>query len=186
MTRRIDPPGVKSNSTGSPDSGEPAYIVVGKIRRPHGVHGELVMEVLTDFPERLRPGKKVFIGEAHRPMHIANVRPHNEGALISFTEYEVREEAGLLRNQFVYVPEAELPVLPDGEFYYHELFGLSVFTENGDRLGELTEVLETGANDVYVITAEDGHEILIPAIDEAIRSVDLKSRKMVVRPPDWI
>jgi|WetSurMetagenome_2_1015567.scaffolds.fasta_scaffold282690_2 16S rRNA processing protein RimM len=186
MTRRRTPPTeVSSEMTGSPKSGEPEYIVVGKIRRPHGIYGELVLELMTDFPERLFPGKRVFIGEKHEPYLIEHMRQHNEGALIAFQGLTVREEAARITNSLMYVSARGLPELPKGEYYYHELFGLSVQNEAGDEIGKLTEVLETGANDVYVVISEDGEETLIPALENVVLEIDLQNGRIVVRPPEW-
>jgi 16S rRNA processing protein RimM len=185
MKRRKISPDSDLENSGSPTTGGPEFIAVGKIRRPHGVHGELVMELLTDFPERLEPGKIVFAGEEHEPLKIEQIRPHNEGALIAFDGLMDREEVGRLRNTMIFVPTNSLPDLPEGEFYYHELFGLKAVTETGEVLGEITEVIETGANDVYVITSENGQELLLPALDETIIEIDLDRELVVVRLQDW-
>src|SRR5689334_6929430 len=92
----------KNNVSGSPSSGEPEYLVVGSLRRPHGVRGEMVMQVLTDFPERLQPGTKVYVGDSHRSLALAGARFHNEGLLVRFEGIDSPEEAGRYRNQPVY------------------------------------------------------------------------------------
>jgi 16S rRNA processing protein RimM len=74
--------------TGSPSSGEPVFLVIGKLRRPHGVHGEILMDILTDFPERVRPGLTVYLGEDHRPMKIHSRRTHQNAFLVSIREYQ--------------------------------------------------------------------------------------------------
>ncbi len=165
---------------GSPQSGEPAFVAVGKIRRPHGVRGEVVVEIYTDFPERLKPKKELFVGEKHERLIIRSVRPHNEGLLMGFETYETPEGVGRFRNQILYVPVKSLPPLPDGQYYFHQLLGLTVFDESGQLLGELTEVLETGANDVYVVTSSAGAELLLPAIPDVILNVDLEGHRMIV------
>src|SRR5919109_4747844 len=155
------------NAPGSPD-GEPVYLVVGFLRRAHGVRGEIIMDLHTDFPERLRSGRKLFVGEEHKAMTLAGARPHAKGMLVKFKGIETPEAAGELRNQWVYARAADLPSLPEGKLYQHELFGFHVVDENGDPLGELVEIIETGANDVYVIKGESGSEILLPAIPSVI------------------
>ena len=141
------------NSSGSPD-GEPVYLVVGFLRRAHGVHGEIILDLHTDFPERLQSGKKLFIGEERKPMTLSGSRPHAKGMLLKFKGIETPEEAGQLRNQWVYVKTTELPRLPEGKIYQHELFGFDVVDEGGNSLGELVEIIETGANDVYVVRSQ--------------------------------
>jgi 16S rRNA processing protein RimM len=172
--------GEKSRTSGSPNTGEPAFLAAGKVRRPHGVHGEMVLELYTDFPERLRPETKIFLGEKQIPMILRSARPHNEGLLLSIEGIDTPEDAGKYRNQIVYVLAKTLPALDDGEYYFHELIGLNVVDEDGNALGELTEIVETGANDVYVVTAPSGTEILLPAIPDVILAVDLDARMMRV------
>ena len=182
--RRMSP-GRKRNETGSPGEGEPLFLVVGKLRRPHGIHGEILMDVLTDFPERLLPGKKVLVGEAHQSLEIVNLRRHDPELLISFEGIETREEAGEYRNRLVYVEADALPILPEGEFYHHDLIGLRVENEAGQELGVLEQVLVTGANDVYVVRTVDEQELLLPAIHDVVLEIDPENGKMVVRPMDW-
>lgn len=176
----------RKRNAGSPKSGEPAFLAVGKLRRPHGIHGEIVMEVLTDFPERLRTGRQVLIGESHLPVKIAGVRWHNQLMLICFDGYPDRTSVELFRNQLVVIPVQELPKLPEGQYYQHEIIGLRVVNQSGLEMGVVEQILVTGANDVYLVRGVDGGEILLPAIDEVIRSVDLTTKTMIVAPQEWI
>jgi 16S rRNA processing protein RimM len=172
--------GEKQSSTGSPKIGEPAFLAVGKIHRPHGVHGDVVLELLTDFPERLRPNAKIYLGEKHIPMVLTSARPHGEGLILGIAGINTPEDAGKYRNWIVYVSVKGLPALKKGEYYFHELIGMNVFDETGNRLGELTSIIETGANDVYVVNGDSGTEILLPAIKEVILSVDVERHLMHV------
>lgn len=183
----IDVDKKQSTDSGSPGEGEPEFLAVGKLRRPHGIRGDLVMEILTDFPERLRPGKPVFVGEQeHRPMKISKAHQHSGKLLIGLEGIETREQAGELRNQYVFILTRSAPRLPKGEYYHHELLGLKVLDEQGNTLGILAEILETRANDVYIIRSEDANDLLLPAVDnEVIIQVDLKRQEMIVRPPEW-
>jgi len=172
--------GKKAQPSGSPNAGEPAFLAAGKLRRPHGVHGELVLELYTDFPERLRPRTKVYLGEKHTPMILRSVRVHNEGMLIGFDGIDTPEDAGRYRNQVLYTSTKTLPELNDGEYYFHQLIGLSVEDEAGNLLGKLTEIFETGANDVYTVTDPDGKDILLPAIPDVILNIDLNTKTIRV------
>jgi 16S rRNA processing protein RimM len=158
-------------NTGSP-AGEPLYLSVGFLRRPHGVKGEIVMDLHTDFPERMKKGRKLFVGEDHKQMTLTNVRPHQAGLLVKFKDVDTPEDAGLYRNQWVYVQTKDVP-LPEGQHYKHELLGLKVMDEKDNLLGELIEILETGANDVYVVRDDSGKEILLPNIPSVILDLDL-------------
>lgn len=167
--------------TGSSDEDEPVYLAVGRLGRPHGVRGELRMSVFTDFPERLRAGKKVYVGEEHIPQRIRSVREHQNELLVAFRGVEDRTEAGLLTNQWVYVLESELPALEEGEYYQHELLELEVFTEDGQRVGEVVEILETGANDVLVVLTEAQKEVLLPVIADVILEINLEEKRILAR-----
>ena len=161
-------------------AGYEGFLAVGKLGRTHGVQGEIRLVVLTDFPERLQPGRTVFVGENHFPLTIERRREHQSFLLLGFEGYHTPEAAGELTNLYVYVRAEDLPELPEGEFYHHDLLGIEVFTDTGERLGALSEILVTGANDVYVVTPADGSEILLPATEEVILDVDLENRRMRV------
>lgn len=138
------------------------------------------MDLHTDFPERLRSGRELFLGEEHKPMTLASARPHAKGMLVKFKGIETPEGASKLRNQWVYVRATDLPSLPEGKIYQHELFGFEVVDENGNLLGELVEIIETGANDVYIVKNESGKELLLPAIPSVILDLDPARRVMSV------
>jgi 16S rRNA processing protein RimM len=165
---------------GSPAAGEPAFLAVGKVRRPHGVAGDVLVEIFTDFPERLQPKVIVYAGEHHLPLTIDRQRIHNDGLLLAFDGFTTPEQVGRFRNQILYISTADATELPEGEYYYHELIGLSVVDETGEPLGEVTEIIQTGANDVYVVTNSAGRELLLPAIDEVVLDVDQVSKSMKV------
>lgn len=169
----------KQTSTDSP-KGESVYLAIGFLRRPHGVTGEVVMDLHTDFPDRFKPGRKVYIGGKYEAFTVASVRPHGAAMLVRFRGYDLPETAGRFRNQWVYVRSSEVPALPEGQYYKHELIGLTVLTDTGEELGALNEVLETGANDVYVILKADGKEILLPAIPDVVLEIKMEERAMKV------
>lgn len=168
-----------AKNTGSP-VGEPLYLSVGFLRRPHGVKGEIIMDLHTDFPERMKRGRRLFIGEGHQPVTLTNVRAHQAGLLVKFKGVETPEEAGKYRNQWVFVERADAPTLAEGQLYQHELLGFHVVDENDNLLGELIEILETGANDVYVVRHNSGKEILLPNIPAVILDRDTAARLMRV------
>jgi 16S rRNA processing protein RimM len=175
----------RNQKTGSPQSGGPVFLTIGKLQRTHGVKGEIVMEVLTDFPEKIVPGNIVYIGSKQQPYEVASVRPTAEKILISFKGLSDCDQVSILRNQIVSKKTEDANQLPEGEFYHHEIIGMTVVEENGSFVGTIGEILVTGANDVYIINKEDGVELLLPAIKDAVRSIDRTSRKMVVKLPEW-
>jgi len=149
------------------------------------VRGEITMEVLTDFPERLRPNRTVYIGEQHEPRRIAHTRAKDQLMIVAFQGIADRDAVSVYRNQPLYVRTEDLPQLPDGDYYYHQLIGLKVIDEAGKYVGTLSEILETGANDVFVVKPEEGPEVLLPAIETVILSVDLDKQAITVRPQIW-
>ncbi len=168
-------------NSGSPSTGEPEFLAVGKIRRPHGVHGEMRITVWTDFPERLQPGKQVFVGKKYLPVHIKSLRGHAQEFLIAFDEFTNRDEIGQYRNQVLFVRTADLPTLPDDEIYLHQLLGLQVVLDEDHRLlGMVAEILETGANHVFLVRREGRGDILIPDIDPVIVKIDLQKGEIRV------
>ncbi|MBL8101630.1 MAG: 16S rRNA processing protein RimM [Anaerolineales bacterium] len=165
--------------SGSP-KGESIYLAIGFLRRPHGVSGEIIMDLHTDFPERIKAGRKVYIGEKYEAATFGSVRVHGDGLLVSLRGYDTPETVGRFRNQWVYVKAREVPPLPEGQYYKYELIDLDVVDDNGNTLGKLVEILETGANDVYVVRNEAGEEILLPAIPSVILNVDMQAHKITV------
>jgi 16S rRNA processing protein RimM len=166
------------NEPGSPIPGEPEFLVVGKLGKPHGIHGEIVMDVYTDFPDRLQAGVMVFVGPHYQRIQITKRRPHSRGLLLSLAGFQTREAVAELCNLIVFVRTADRPKLEEGEFYHHQLLGLKVIDEEGTSLGKITRILETGANDVYVVQSESGTEVLIPAIDSVILDIDLAKAQL--------
>ena len=164
---------------GSPN-GESVYLAIGFLRRPHGISGEIIMDLHTDFPERIKPGRKVYVGENYDTLTIDTVRSHGNGMLVRLRGVDTPEGAGRFRNQWMYVKSTEVPALPEGQIYKHQLVGITVTADTGETLGVLNEIIETGANDVYVVKKESGGEILLPAIPDVILETDMNDRVMKV------
>ena len=167
-------------NAGAPEWVPPAFLLVGIIRRPHGVRGEMTMSVMTDFPERLKPGITLYLGPDRTPVVVRSFRHHNKGLIFSLEGFESREEVANFRNVELFVRADDRPPLPDGEFYLHEIMGLEVVTEQGETLGVVTDWIETGANGVFVVRPESGKDILLPDIDEVVLNIDLEARKILV------
>ncbi|NLN69259.1 MAG: 16S rRNA processing protein RimM [Chloroflexi bacterium] len=173
------------NDAGSDRNAEPAFLVLGKLRRAHGISGELTLEVYTRMPELLDAGQVIFIGETYQAFTIQSTRPKGKLLLLKFAEIKDRTEASALTNQLVYTKSEHLPSLPEDDFYLHELIGLDVFDTDDNHLGVLTEILETGANDVYLVRDSAGVEVLIAAVEEQILEIDLEQGRMTVLIIPW-
>jgi 16S rRNA processing protein RimM len=170
----------RNKTAGSLDDGELLFVAVAQVLRPHSLRGEVLVRVLTDFPERLQPGAHLFLGEKHRAVTIKSRQSHNKGLLLSFDEFAAREDVETLRGQTLYVKVEDVPPLESGEYYHHQLIGLHVWAEE-QMLGVLTEIIETGANDVYVVRPAEGKEILLPATHEVILDINVEEKRMRVR-----
>lgn len=170
---------------------QPDYLLIGEILRPHGVIGELRTRVLTRHPEHLKKLKSVYLAESPEPQKVTEykvekVRLHQEYVLFKFEGINDRDAADKLRQLFVMVATENAVPLDEGEVYLYQLIGLNVQTEDGQLLGQLTEVLETGANDVYIVESPQYGEVLIPATDETILETDIESGLMTVKLPDGL
>ncbi|HWO94480.1 MAG TPA: ribosome maturation factor RimM [Dehalococcoidia bacterium] len=166
----------------SPRVQEPSHgrVAVGRVLRPWGTQGELKVEPLTDFVrERFAPGARLWAG-ANRHT-IAGYREHQGQSLVRFEDVRDRNAAEELRGELLEVAEEELASLPPDTYYRHDLLGLAVITTGGERLGEVTEVLDTGANEVFVVAGE-GWEILVPAIGDVVTDVDVPGGRIVIEP----
>lgn len=175
----------QNEPSGSPHKGEPVYLVIGKIRRPHGIAGEMLCEMTTENPDHFNVGNRIFIGANKKPYNIISVRQANKFWLIALEGFENREQVALLNNQSIFLREEDLGSLPDGRFYHHEVIGMQVLDENNALLGKVSDILVTGANDVYVVETTAGDELMIPALKSVVLSIDRDSNSMVIRPQEW-
>ncbi len=160
---------------------EPSHLAVGRVLRPHGVHGELRVEILTDSPEHLSEVETLYVGKSRRPYHLDSVRLHQKIALLKLASCDDRNAADELRGEYLYVAAEDAVPLDVDEVYEYQVVGLTVVTDEGQLLGEVVEVFTApGANDVFVVHGPLG-EILIPAIEEVVIGLELEARRLVVR-----
>lgn len=150
---------------------------MGRVLRPHGVRGELLLESLTDFPQHLAEVDTVYLGDEAAPHPLAAARVHRDQLLLRLADCSDRDSAEQYRGQLVQIEADEAAPLPPGSYYHHQLLGCRVVSDEGEDLGELVDILETGANDVYVVAAPGG-ELLLPAIQTVILSIDLDARRV--------
>jgi 16S rRNA processing protein RimM len=176
----------KNSLSGSLKKSEPEFLVAGKLRKSHGLEGEMWLEIITDYPELFNRGCDIFIGENHKIISIKSFKIAGKLGLIRFDGYENPESLRPFNNAYVYFNLQKLPKLPKDEYYHYQLIGILVRDEIGKVIGTLTDILVTGANDVYVVTPEDGkNDILIPAIKSVVKKIDIESKLMIVHPPEW-
>ncbi|MDH7489820.1 MAG: ribosome maturation factor RimM [Anaerolineae bacterium] len=169
----------ENGSVGRDLPAEPRFLIVGQVRAPHGVRGEVRVQILTDFPERFRRGAEICIGPEHRRYTIQTARFHEGDVLIKLVGLDDRNAVEGFRGAEVTVPVEEAMPLPEGTFYVHQIVGLRVWTDAGEPLGTVSEVLSLPANDVYVVNTPQG-EIWLPAISDVILDIDLAQGRMTV------
>ncbi|SFL83270.1 ribosome maturation factor RimM [Geodermatophilus ruber] len=163
-------------------------VVVGRIGRPHGVRGEVTIEVRTDDPDlRFAPGAVLLTEPAARgPLTVVGRRWHREVLLLQFEGSGSREDAEELRNTELHVPVADLPALEDPDvFYDHQLVGLAARLPDGAPLGEIVAVRHEGA-ELLVVRRGEGGELLVPFVAAIVPTVDLAGGFVVVDPPEGL
>ncbi len=170
---------------------KPAYLLLGEIMRPHGVRGELRVRLLTDYPERIAKLETIYLADSPeaqkpKPYHVTGMRMNGDFGLLKLSEVPDRTAAERYRGLFVLIDMEHAVPLEAGEFYLYQLIGLKVQTADGQPLGTLTEVLETGANDVYIVDSPQYGEILIPVTPETIVKTDIDAGVLIVNLPEGL
>jgi 16S rRNA processing protein RimM len=161
----------------------PNRIAVGRIARAHGVRGEVAVQPLSQVGSRFEPGSRLFAGEGDdHPLVVLASRPHHARLLVAFEGIGDRAAADALRGTYLFVPASSAPPLAEGEYWPHQIVGCLVVTQEGRSLGKVKEVIHTPANDVWAAEGATGKdEVLIPALKDVVKEVDLEARTIVVR-----
>ncbi|MET3575269.1 ribosome maturation factor RimM [Bhargavaea ullalensis] len=160
---------------------------VGKIVNTHGIRGEVRVISRTDFPEeRYAEGARLglFMPGAQEPviLTVASHRVHKNFDLLTFEGHPNINDVEKYRDGVLKVSEADLGELGEGEYYYHEIVGCTVYAEDGTEIGEVTEVIGTGANDVWAVKPKEGKMHYIPYIDDVVLEVDPEEKRIVIDP----
>ena len=159
-------------------------VIVGHIFSVHGRSGAVRAKVLSDVPHRFDVGRELHIRGV--PYVITSSTPARAGQLIlKFQGVDFPAAAEHLVDAPVTIPQGSVPSLPEGEYFHFQLLGLRVLTEEGEDLGQVCEILETGSNDVYLVSGGSG-ELLVPALVEVVREVRVSEGLMVVRLPEGL
>jgi 16S rRNA processing protein RimM len=169
----------------------PAYLLLGEVLRPHGIRGELRIRLLTDYPERIAQLETIYLADDPEPQKpapykVAGMRRNGEFGLLKLRGIDDRDQAERLRGLYVLVDMQHAVPLEEGEFYLYQLLGLRVETNAGEALGTLVDVLETGANDVYIVDSPRYGEVLIPVTDETIVQTDIEAGVVTVQLPEGL
>ena len=166
-----------------PEQKETEWATIGRVVAPFGIRGELKVRLLTDIPDRFEQLETIYLGPNHRQYLIERVRPYKgEMILLKLAGLDDANAVEPLRQQEILIPISQLAKLPTGSYYQHDILGLSVLTLDNRELGPIVDIIETGSNDVYSIRGSDGKQILIPAIKDVIKRIDLVRRTMYIDP----
>ena len=162
---------------------ETEWATIGKVVALFGIRGELKVRLLTDIPNRFAELDAVYVGPNHIRHLIQNARPYKgEMIVLKLVGIDDTNAAESLRNHEMCIPLSKLAKLPSDSYYQHDILGLHVFTLDGRELGTIVDIFVTGGNDVYIIKAPDGSQILIPAIKDVIKQIDLIHHVMYIDP----
>jgi 16S rRNA processing protein RimM len=184
----------RSLGSGEARSSEPRFLAVGRILRPHGLRGEVRVEIHTDSPERFALYEQVYLAPAQAdpgpsgllsappfttPYGLEGHRFHGKWVLLKLAGIDDRTQAETLRDLWVWISPEQAAPLEEGEVYLHDMLELQVVTDEGEALGQIVQIIETGANPVYVVRGPRG-ELLLPDTDEVILDVDLEAQLVTV------
>lgn len=159
------------------------YYTVGKIVNTHGIRGEVRVLSVTDFPdERFKVGNKLYINKNNNleELTIKTHRKHKQFEMLSFEGLDNINFVEPLKGLELKISESQQGNLDDGSFYHHQIVGLEVYTIDGDYIGKISEIMAPGANDVWVVERDGKDDLLLPAIKDVIKSVQLNEQRVIV------
>jgi 16S rRNA processing protein RimM len=145
--------------------------------------GELKLRLSTDDPEHLSQIKWIYVGDSDQRRRVQGIRFHSGMALLKIAGVRNREEANALRGEKIRISGKDARPLDEGEYFYYQLVGLVAFNEGETRLGTVVDIIETGTNDVLVIKAENGDELLIPNHPDFVPAIEPDKGRLTVKPP---
>jgi len=163
-------------------------LLVGIVRRPHGLAGEVSVDVATDFPQRFTPGVRFHWSRDSdvRSLDLVSARPHGGRMLLTFEGVSTAEAARELAGGELSVPESEAFPVPPGYFYSHELSGFSCVDGSGRALGTVRDLARTPAGPLLSIETTAAKEALVPFVEEMVKEIDLRSRRIVLELPEGL
>ena len=166
-----------------PEQIETEWATIGKVVALFGVHGELKVRLLSDIPNRFAERGVVYLGPDHVRHIIKSARPYKGGMiLLGLEHFTDANAAEALRNLDICIPLGELAKLPPDSYYQHDIIGLQVYTLDERDVGKIVDIMVTGSNDVYIVKTAKGKQILIPAIRDVIKQIDLARHTMHIDP----
>ena len=155
---------------------------IGRIVNTFGIKGIVKVKPFTDDIKRFDNLKTVYIekNNTQKEYEIEEVKYHKDMVLIKFKGVDTVEQAELLRNAYLTISRDSAEKLEEGRYYIVDMLGLEVYTDEQVLLGTLEDIFNTGSNDIYVVKDKQGKQILLPAIQDVIKQIDMENRKMIV------
>lgn len=163
----------------------PERVAVGRVLRPHGVRGEVVVQVLSDVPQRLDPGSEMFAvweGRPQRKVVVETYRPHKSGGMVRFAGIADRDQADELRDAWLEVDRSQVPAPEEGTYYWYQLLGCRCFDADGADLGKIVDLVEDGGG-LLLIVSDGERQIPIPFVRSFLKSVDVESGRIELELP---
>ena len=163
-------------------------VLIGKIVGTHGLKGTSKIQPYAESLEIFKSGTALLVSSpdgSENRYEIDWIKPHSRGALLALKEITGCDQAKSLIGAELYIEKAELPKLEPGTYYWFDLIGVNVYTSDDRCIGRIDSIIETGANDVYIVK-NAGKEILIPALESVVRSIDIESKIMRVELPEGL
>jgi len=161
-------------------------LAVGRILRPHGIRGDLLVDPYSESIRSIEAESQVFIGSPENSRTVLSIRSHRSHMILRIEGSADREAAEAFRGHELFIPTQTAEPLPEGVYYRWQILGLAVVEAEGQQLGTVTDILETGANDVYIVRGDGPRELLLPAIESVILEVDLEEGRLLVRVPEGL
>lgn len=170
-----------------------ALLLVGRVSRPHGIHGEIKVSPETDDPLRIKGISKLYFGASSlrvlsKQVHSVRFQRSKNGTVVvlKLDGIDTREAAESFRKMKIFANRSDLPPLMDGEMYIHDLIGFSATTEFGEAVGTVIDVLETPAHLTFLVERDGRPDVLIPDVPEIITHIDLIEARIVIRPMEGL
>jgi 16S rRNA processing protein RimM len=166
----------------------PDYIHVGQITRPHGLHGDVRVQPMTEDPDRFQVLERIFLSHDDMdrvPFHVTDVKNGHKFVILHLEGIDSIEDAEKWRNAWVQIPRQECPPLPEGRHYYFELVDMTVVTTDGRIVGQVDDIQSYPAHDIFVVRTDD-HQYLIPNVPSIVVKIDVENGKMVIDPIDGL
>lgn len=164
---------------------------VGKIVNTHGIRGEVRVISQTDFAEeRYEPGNTLYIFKegSNEPIKVVvdSHRVHKNFDLLTFEGKHSIQEVEQFKGSLLKIDEDQLSELNEGEYYFHEIIGCQMYTDQGEEIGTIREILATGANDVWIVKRKVGKDLLVPYIEDIVKEIDIEEKKVIITPMEGL